>query len=163
MDLEIIDYDLEGAAYKNGVVVDGAVLLVKARRNPVTVPVDPKDPEGEHKLVSPPGEVMALRLPVASLKPAERKRLFAAFTEHELVVKILIEAHYDSEVQDAKALDEKIAAAARATAVTELATKEHARVVAETERATKEHAALEAAIEAKRNELAELTLKNHHE
>jgi hypothetical protein len=133
-DLEIIDYDLEGAAYDGtGSVVDGAFLLAKVRRRQVVV---------DGAVTSPQGEVTILRLPIAEMSDKDRRKLFDAFGKLEAIVKGASEAHYAAQVSDPNALDAKISAAA----------------IAKREKRDAEDAKalLEAELLAKRAELAEI-------
>src|SRR5262245_3453606 len=112
MDLEVIDYDVEGAAYRDGVVVDGAYLLATVRRRVVVD--DPALPPEQRKIVSPPGEAVRLRLDLAALSSAQRAALFAAFGALEAIVKDHATTHFVSQTSDQTALDARIDAAARA-------------------------------------------------
>ena len=96
LDLEIIDYDVHGAAYREGKVVDGAFLDTVVRRRP-------------------DGDAMALRIDLAALDADERAELFAAFTEIEAIVSKHAHKHFARQASDPKALDKKIAAAAQAS------------------------------------------------
>jgi len=123
MDLEIIDYDIEGAAYKEGVVVDGSYLLATVRRR--------GGADG-----SPAGDPTRLRLDCAALSAKERAALFAAFGALEAIVAEHATAHYLAQASDPKALDATIARAA-------LAAKEHEELEKKLETMRAQLAALE--------------------
>ena len=125
MDLEIIDYDVEGAAYRDGVVVDGAYLLATVRRR------------GENG--SPAGDPTRLRLDVATLTAKERTALFAAFGALEAIVAEHATAHYLAQASDPKGLDATIAKAAAAA-------KEHEELERKLEAKRTELATLDQAI-----------------
>ena len=126
MDLEIIDYDVEGAAYRDGLVVDGAYLLATVRRR--------GGADG-----SPAGDPTRLRLDVATLTAKERTALFAAFGELEAIVAEHATAHYLAQASDPKGLDATIAKAAAAA-------KEHEELARKLEAKRAELATLDQAI-----------------
>ena len=109
MDLEIINYDVEGAAYRDGVVVDGAYLLAIVRRRAVVQ---------DGKVTMPAGEPMPLRIDLSKLDASARGKLFDTFGTLEATVKSCCESHYAALSADPATtqqdLDTKLAAAERA-------------------------------------------------
>ncbi len=140
IDLEILDYDLEGAAYKDGRVVDGHALHVKFKRRPTVV---------DGVMTEGPGDTVPDRILVSDMTPDERARLFAAFQEIEAVAMAHAQASYDRHVASPKRLDEQIGAATRAAKELE----QHGKALAKKQAELAGH---DAALEAKRAELAAL-------
>lgn len=145
IELEILDYDIEGAAYNGGAVVDGAFLLATVKRRPVV--------DASRTLVSPPGEAVRVRVDLAGLPATTRAELFEAFGGIEGLVKDIVEADFASKASGPAALDAAIAAADAAKAKAEAAA-EKARV--EIDAKAREAAELDAQIATKRAELAAL-------
>jgi hypothetical protein len=134
MDLEIMNWDVEGAAYKNGAVVDGAYLVAHVRRR--------AEVDGQGNVVSPAGDPFEIKVPLSGVSSTNRATLFGAFGAVEAIVKTVATDHVTAQGADPKALDAKIQAA-------DVALKQRA----EAEQAKAE---LDAAADAKRAELAAL-------
>ncbi len=112
MDIELIDYDVEGAAYKDGVVVDGAYLLATVKRRPTPGVLGEK-----------PGDAVRLRIDLAGLDDKTRGRLLAAFGALEAAVLDVATAEYVAHAASPSVLDAKIDAAVRAQKDLEAAQK----------------------------------------
>jgi len=143
-DLEIIDYDIEGAAYKDGHVVDGAYLIATVRRRAV---VSDEPNSADRRVLQPAGDPTKLKVPVESLSAKDKAALFAAFESLESIVAHCAENYFVAAASDAKALDARIAAADRAR-------DEHAAHERKIAEARAELAALDEAIAKKRVEAA---------
>lgn len=142
LDLEIIDYDLEGAAYRDGRVVDAAYLIATVRRRPIV--------DANRVLVQEAGDLTRIRIPVEEIDAATRAEMFDLFTRFEALVKAQSESHIVQQMADPKALERRIEAAADADRKRETAERERLRL--ETEHAAKlaEIAKLDAEIAGKR-------------
>ncbi len=126
IDLEIIDYDIEGAAYRDGELVDAAYLTATIRRRATIV---------DNAIVEHAGDPTPMRLDVSKLAESDRVSLFAAFHTLEQLVHRHALDHYMAHAASPAALEAQIARAAHAV---------------------KEHDEARRAIEAKQAELAAL-------
>ena len=102
-DLEIIDYDIEGAAFRDGdgkgPIVDGAYLTSTVKRRPSGV------------LGEKPGDAVRLRIDLAALDPKVKADGLARFDALESWVKSVSTDHFVAQAASPAALDAKIAAA----------------------------------------------------
>lgn len=107
MRYELVKYDLMGAAWRDGHVVDAHAIV------DVEVTIHPETPEevNAHRSLEP------LRLPhilVSSLSEGDRTALFAAWEAVESIIERAARATHAELVASPQAIDEKISAAARA-------------------------------------------------
>jgi hypothetical protein len=161
VDLELVDYDVEGAARDaSGVLVDGVYLLAHVKRREVvepdaTIPV-PLDDKGRPTIVTdengvalrtvtPAGPLTRLRIPLAG--HANKSAILTAFASFEALVLANAGAAYEAEAASPEALDVKIQAAADAVALVETKRREEAELDARLAAKRAELAATEAVVE----------------
>lgn len=97
MKLEVMEWDLEGAAFKDGTVVEFAYVVGRVRRLA----------DGD----SPAGSPFEVKVPFASVDPSTRSLLMSSFQVAEAAFASALEAHVSASASDASSLDAKIAAA----------------------------------------------------